>query len=394
MPRAGISSISRTAQALDAAVVDDLDRDLRPVLAGVERQRHRAAVRLDQLLVDLGAEVLGQPRPAVLLAGHGEEDLAREEAAAVVVGVEQPHGDAPRVARLDLAGLGVVVVEAVDLDLVLARRARPWRRARSSTSGWPMSQKLLVAGALLLQVLGQQVGVHLRLEERHARPSRGQSSMSLAASGSNWKAAKTRSAGLGTSVCASSRRQLDLALLQRRVLGAEGDDDALRARPRLRLRGRRRRRSGGSRPRRAASECRRAARRGRTGCAGRPCRGCRSSAVRRATRPGAASRRSGRRRRPAAGARRLVRRPSSGWTAGAGTASTVNGPVTRALALVARAAGRRASPVGVLGDGASISSRVMPSLISGLLAMDLSVTCGTVLYSKPLPTPSSGCASS
>ena len=42
----------------------------------------------------------------------------------------------------------------------------------------------------------------------------------------------------------------------------------------------------------------------------------------------------------------------------------------------------------------SISARLMPSRMSGLLAIEPRVMWGTVLYLKPLPTPSSGCANS
>jgi hypothetical protein len=48
---------------------------------------------LDQLIVDLGLQVLRQPHPAFLRARHREKDLARVEAAPAVVGIEQPDGD-------------------------------------------------------------------------------------------------------------------------------------------------------------------------------------------------------------------------------------------------------------------------------------------------------------
>ena len=67
-----------------------------------------------------------------------------------------------------------------------------------------------------------------------------------------------------------------------------------------------------------------------------------------------------------------------GLDRGSRTASTVNGPVTRTRLCRGRV-GRRASLLGIVAMAASICSRVMPSRISGLFAMDFSVTCGTFL---------------
>ena len=52
--------------------------------------------------------------------------------------------------------------------------------------------------------------------------------MSLAASGSNWKAAKRTIAGRGIERPRLLPGQLDLLLLERRMLRTERDDDALR----------------------------------------------------------------------------------------------------------------------------------------------------------------------
>lgn len=55
--------------------------------AGLKRQGDGAAVGFNQVRVDLGLEMTGQFCPAVFGAGHGEEDLAGEQAASVVVRV-------------------------------------------------------------------------------------------------------------------------------------------------------------------------------------------------------------------------------------------------------------------------------------------------------------------
>src|SRR3990172_10913154 len=68
---------------------------------------------------------------------------------------------------------------------------------------------------------------------------------------------------------------------------------------------------------------------------------------------------------------------SNDFATGAGTASTVKGPVTRNRLLSINGWSYKVSCPG-----------------GSLLAMLLRVICGTVLYLKPLPTPSFGCASS
>src|SRR5205807_1846577 len=91
---------------LDTPVIDDLHR-YAPVLPLLKRERHRSPVLLDQLLIDLRPQVLRKPCPTVFRPGHWEEDLARVNAAPVVVGIEHPHGDVRLAARFDLAALGV-----------------------------------------------------------------------------------------------------------------------------------------------------------------------------------------------------------------------------------------------------------------------------------------------
>src|ERR1051325_3626968 len=98
-------------QTFNSPVVDDL-YGYPFVLARLKRERHGAAVFLDQFFVDLGFEIARQPRPSVILAGHREKHLAREKAPAIVIGVEHPHSDLLVAAGFDAAGLGVVIVEA------------------------------------------------------------------------------------------------------------------------------------------------------------------------------------------------------------------------------------------------------------------------------------------
>ena len=83
-----------------------------------------------------------------------------------------------------------------------------------------------------------------------------------------------------------------------------------------------------------------------------------------------------------------------GFTAGAGTASKLKGPVTRRLLLSTSGWSYSVSCGAWRAMAESISAWLIPSRMSGLLAMDPNVMCGTVSYLKPLPTPSSGWASS
>jgi len=195
-------------------------------------QRYRSPVRLDQFFVDLGLQVLRQPRPALIRPGHREKDLARVEAAPVVVGIEQPDGDLRLAARLDAAGLGVVVVEAVHRDAVFAF-VLAIGDALDLHVRLADEPERFVAGALLLEVVGQEVGVHLRLEQRHARPVglvNVLGCLRVELEGGEKDDLRLRHQRL---------RLLDglghLALLQRGVLGAEGDDDALHLRGRAAL---------------------------------------------------------------------------------------------------------------------------------------------------------------
>lgn len=86
------------------------------MFSGLEWQRDSTTVTFDQVFIDLGFQVAGEARPALILSGHREEDLTGEQAAAVVVGVEKPHGDLLVAARLDRAGARVVVIEAENVN--------------------------------------------------------------------------------------------------------------------------------------------------------------------------------------------------------------------------------------------------------------------------------------
>ena len=107
-------------QDLVAVVVDDLDGDL----AGLGRVEGAAGGGVQGRpggFVDFGAE--GALELVVGLAGAKEVGVADEEALAAVVGVEEPAGDVVGGAAADLAGGGVVDVQALDGDDDLAVRA-------------------------------------------------------------------------------------------------------------------------------------------------------------------------------------------------------------------------------------------------------------------------------
>ncbi len=66
--------------------------------------------------------------------------------------------------------------------------------------------------------------------------------------------------------------------------------------------------------------------------------------------------------------------------------STVNGPDTRTTFLSSYGRSNRVSVSAWRAIAASISSRVMPSWMSGFWAIDFRVTCGTRSYTKPRRT--------
>ena len=98
-------------------VIDDLHRDPPRFRLG-ERARSIAVEALPGFLVDLGLE--GRLQRLVGVVGAEEIGVADEEAFLVVVGVDEPAGDAFGAVGLDLAGLGLEDVDAVDLHLDVA----------------------------------------------------------------------------------------------------------------------------------------------------------------------------------------------------------------------------------------------------------------------------------
>ena len=99
---------------LVAEVVDDLDGDA----AGgrtVEGAGGVAVEGLPGVAVDFGLE--GGLERLVGVVGAEEVGVADEEALLVVVGVDEPAGDAVGAVAADFAGVGMEYVDAVDLDL-------------------------------------------------------------------------------------------------------------------------------------------------------------------------------------------------------------------------------------------------------------------------------------
>ena len=91
---------------------------MRPVLRLVERPRGVAVQRRPGFGVDLGLQ-RGLQR-AVGVVGAEEVGVADEEAFFVVVGVDEPAGDAVGAVADDFAGVGVEDIHAVHLHAQLA----------------------------------------------------------------------------------------------------------------------------------------------------------------------------------------------------------------------------------------------------------------------------------
>ena len=197
---------------------------MRPGSNGSERSRDRLRSARDQFRLSSSRELA----PSLHPHRPWERRPAGEEAAAVVVRIEQPHGDARRVAGFDGAGARVVVVEAPDFDLPFAL-VSPFVIWRRSTSGRPTSQKLWFEARFFFRSSVSRSAFICAVRKVMPVFSLVMPSMSLAASGSNSKAAKTRIAGLRAQGARLFPRQLDLALFQQAVLGAERDNDPLRA---------------------------------------------------------------------------------------------------------------------------------------------------------------------
>ena len=147
---------------LVAEVVDDLDRDA----AGrgpLEGARGVASERRPGFLVDLGLQ-RGLER-LVRIARAEEVGVADEEALLVVVGIDEPAGDAVGAVAADLTGVGVEDVDTVDPDLeLLAITTVALDRQHVDVRLSEDDEQVPLAG--VLQVAGHvQVGVHARLED-------------------------------------------------------------------------------------------------------------------------------------------------------------------------------------------------------------------------------------
>ena len=119
--------------------------------------------RFPGFLVDFGFE--GRLERLVRVVGAEEVGVADEEALFVVVGIDEPAGDAVGVVAADFTGVGVEHVDAVDLDLDLTVF-----RVEDVDVGFAEDDEE-VAFAGVFEVVGHvEVGVHARLEDG-TRPS-------------------------------------------------------------------------------------------------------------------------------------------------------------------------------------------------------------------------------
>jgi hypothetical protein len=114
---------------LVSQVVDHFDGDA-PGGGFGEGPRGVAVERRPGVFVDLGLE--GGLERLVGILGAEEIGVADEEALFVVVGVDEPAGDALGAVAAHLAGAGMEDIHAVDLD-----RIRPSSAGRMSMSGSP-----------------------------------------------------------------------------------------------------------------------------------------------------------------------------------------------------------------------------------------------------------------
>ena len=112
-------------------------------------------------LVDLGIE--RRLEGLVRVVGAEEVGVADKKALFVVVGVDEPAGNAVGVVATDFAGVGVEHIDAVDLDLDLTLLRVEDVNVRFAED----DEKIALAG--VLEVVGHvEVGVHARLENGDA----------------------------------------------------------------------------------------------------------------------------------------------------------------------------------------------------------------------------------
>ncbi len=115
--------------------------------------------RFPGFLVDFGFE--GRPEGFVRVVGAEEIGMAHEEALLVVVGIDEPAGDAVSAVTADLASVGVEHVDAFDFYLYLTVI-----RIEDVDVGFAEDDEE-VAFAGVFEVAGHvEVGVHARLEDR------------------------------------------------------------------------------------------------------------------------------------------------------------------------------------------------------------------------------------
>ena len=116
---------------------------------------------LPGFLVDLGFE--RRPKGFVRVAGAQEVGVTDEEALFIIVGVDEPAGDAIGAVATDLAGVGMEYIHAVDLDLdVTVFRIE-------DVDVWFAKDDEKIAFTGILEVVGHvEVGVHAGLENRNA----------------------------------------------------------------------------------------------------------------------------------------------------------------------------------------------------------------------------------
>ena len=146
-------------------MVDDVDGDAAGGGA-VEGAGGVAVQSFPRFSVDLGLE--GRLEGLVAVVGAEEVGVADEEALLVVVGIDEPAGDAVGAVAADFAGVGMEHVHAVELDLA---RLGAVVLDRDDLDDGLAEDHEQVALAGVLQVAGHvQVGVHARLEDRDATP--------------------------------------------------------------------------------------------------------------------------------------------------------------------------------------------------------------------------------
>ena len=146
-------------------MVDDLDGDA-PGRRAVEGAGYVAVERCPGFLIDLGLQRRLERLVGVVRAQ--EIGVTDEETLLVIVGVDEPAGDALGAVAADLAGVRVENVHAVYLDLeLLGMDAANFNRDDVDVRLAEDDEEVSLAGVLEV-VRHVEVGVHARLEHRDA----------------------------------------------------------------------------------------------------------------------------------------------------------------------------------------------------------------------------------